>query len=111
MEIGDKENRGRKGEEWNGPHITPPPRYRFHVISRTSPRAVRLWFGGITFVELSNGFGSMGHGGGGFPAVLRNVKTVPVDQILQLAAGEAGILDEIDLPFFVTINQIRWRWW
>ena len=86
MEIGDKGNGGQKGEEWNGPHITPPPRYRFHAISRTSPRAARSRFGGITIVEFSNGLSSMGHGGGGFPTVFRNVKTAPVDQILQLSA-------------------------
>ena len=85
VEIGDEE-RGRKGGgvEWSLHY--PTPRYRFHVISRTSPRAARLRFGGITFMELSNGLSSMGHGGGGFPTVLRNVKTAPVDQILQLSA-------------------------
>ena len=85
MEIGDKGNGGRKGEEWNGPHITPPPRYRFHAISRTSPRAARLRFGGITFVEFCNGFSSVGHGGSGFPTVLRNIEATPVNQVLELA--------------------------
>ena len=111
MEIGDKGNGGRKGEEWNGPHITPPPRYRVHAISRTSPRAARLGFRRITFVELGNGFNSMGHGGRRFPAVLGDVKPPPMNEILQLAAREARILNEIDLPFFVTINQIGRRWW
>ena len=104
MEIGDKGNGGRKGEEWNGPHITPPPRYRFHAISRTSPRAARLRFRGITFVELGNGFSSMGHGRSGLPAIFRDVKTTPMNQVLQLAAGEAGVFDKINFPFFVTIN-------
>ena len=62
-------------------------------------------------MEFGNGFGSMGHGGRGLPAVFRNVKTTPVDEVLQLAAGEARILDEVDFPFFVTVNQIRWWRW
>ena len=86
VEIGDKEMGDERGEEWNGPHITPPPRYRFHAISRTSPRAARLRFGGISFVELGNGFRSMGHGGSRLPAVLRDVESAPVNEVLQLAA-------------------------
>ena len=62
-------------------------------------------------MELSNGLSSMGHGGSGLPAVFGNVKTTPVDQVLQLMAGEARVLNEINLPLFVTINQIRWWWW
>ena len=82
VEIGDKEMGDERGEEWNGPHITPPPRYRFHAISSASPRTSGLRFGGITFVELGNGLSGMGHGGSRFPAVFGNVKPTPMNQVL-----------------------------
>ena len=82
MEIGDKGMGDERGEEWNGPHITPPPRYRFHAISKMSLRATRLRFGGITFVELGNSLGSMGHGRRGLPAVFGDVKTAPMNEVL-----------------------------
>ena len=55
-------------------------------------------------MEFSDGLSSVGHGGSGFPAVFRDVKTLPVNQVLQLTAGKAWVLNGINLPFFVTIN-------
>ena len=84
VEIGDREMGDERVRSGTVLTLPPPPRYRLHAISRTSPRAPRFWFGGITFVELSNGFGSMGHGGSGFPTVFGDVETSPVNQVLQL---------------------------
>ena len=53
---------------------------------------------------------------GGFPSVLIVVETLPMDEILHRATkviGPPGVLDEVDLPLFLIVDQggIRWRWW
>ena len=50
-----------------------------------------------------------------FPGVFIIVETLPMDKILHRATkaiGPPGILDEVDLPFFLILDQGRvwWRW-
>ena len=52
---------------------------------------------------------------GGFPSVLIFVETLPMDKILHRvtkAIGPPGIFDEVDLPFFLIVDQggVWWRW-
>ena len=69
----------------------------------------------VFLVEFSDDIRSMYQVVSGFPGVLIVVEALPMNQVLHRATkaiGPPGILDGIDLPFFLIVDQggVWWRW-
>jgi hypothetical protein len=60
-------------------------------------------------VELGNGFLSMRQVLGGFPGVFTFTVAFPADEVLELMVVNTAVNDRIDLVFFFTLNDYRFR--
>jgi hypothetical protein len=65
--------------------------------------------GWILFVELGNGFLSVCQVLGGFPGVFAFAIAFPADKVLELMALNTTVNDRINLIFFFTLNNYRFR--
>jgi hypothetical protein len=67
------------------------------------------WSSWILFVEFGNGFLSMCQVLGGFPGVFAFAVAFPADKVLELTAVNTTVDDGINLVFFFTLNNYRFR--
>ena len=70
---------------------------------------------GVLLVKICDGVRSMYQVASRFPSVLIVVETLPMDQVLHRASnaiGPSGILDEVNLPLLLIVDQggVGWRW-
>jgi hypothetical protein len=68
-----------------------------------------MWSSWILFVELGNGFFCVRQVFGGFPGVFTFAVAFPADEVLELAAVNMTVNDEINLVFFFALNNYRFR--
>jgi hypothetical protein len=67
------------------------------------------WSSWVLFVEFGNSFLSVHQVLGGFPGVFTFAVAFPADKVLELTAVNTTVDDRIDLVFFFTLNDYRFR--